>query len=307
MGNKSIADRSAPSIREDSINKVTQTRLGALDFNSFKNNKLTDKNQNIPTEHIDSSGDVKRMDSIIHKNPNNDLLNKKDPITDPNKDNLIGLTHPFNQHNKSSHQSSNSSELDSASINVLELSNSHGFEKTLIPNIDNRSDERENGLGKTSNESESNSNENNSSRNAITLTNDSINGSNQTFTTPKPNSSHNNIEPISTSDLIQKLSANKSPRIASILKSVKCDIDNNKIVFTTSSQLHMVALEEIRISLTQDLIVLTQNKITEFLLIKGEVEQTARRPYTDKEKLDYLSEKHPKFVEAIEKLQLRLP
>jgi len=35
--------------------------------------------------------------------------------------------------------------------------------------------------------------------------------------------------------------------------------------------------------------------------------ETTRRPYTDREKLDFLVEKHPLLQEVLEKLKLRLP
>ena len=39
----------------------------------------------------------------------------------------------------------------------------------------------------------------------------------------------------------------------------------------------------------------------------GEIQVVERRPYTDKEKLDFLVKKHPALGEALESLHLRLP
>ena len=39
----------------------------------------------------------------------------------------------------------------------------------------------------------------------------------------------------------------------------------------------------------------------------GEIQVVERRPYTDKEKLDYLIKKHPTLGEVLELLHLRLP
>lgn len=107
--------------------------------------------------------------------------------------------------------------------------------------------------------------------------------------------------------IMLQIANTKTPRIASLLKSVKSDIVNHTLNITVSSKLHLVALEELRIELTQDLNRISNGTIKEFTLEMGEVEYTAKRPYTDKEKLDFLAEKHPKLNEAIEKLQLRLP
>ena len=50
-----------------------------------------------------------------------------------------------------------------------------------------------------------------------------------------------------------------------------------------------------------------QLDIQSIVSVMGEVEVQERRPYTDKEKLDYLIKKHPGLGEALESLHLRLP
>jgi hypothetical protein len=48
-------------------------------------------------------------------------------------------------------------------------------------------------------------------------------------------------------------------------------------------------------------------KIQSIQTVMGKIEVQERRPYTDKEKLDYLVKKHPGLAEALESLHLRLP
>jgi hypothetical protein len=52
---------------------------------------------------------------------------------------------------------------------------------------------------------------------------------------------------------------------------------------------------------------LPQLKIQTIQTEMGKIEVQERRPYTDKEKLDYLTKKHPGLAEALESLHLRLP
>ncbi len=256
---KSIVDRNTPSIKEDTIKKVTQSRLGAIDFKAFKNQK---NSQN--TDSISSN----------NSNSNNSVHTKTDNLNEPNSEIASNTLDSYHVINAKLEQTPDSN------LNPIESPKIHSTNVHLNP--------IENNLNETGNLKSSNTNESqfSPSNNAQKLaTNESI----------------------TVDGLIQKISENKSQRIVSLLKSVKCDIDNNLFKITASSQLHMVAFEELRISLTQDLITHSGGRITELVLEMGEVEYAARRPYTDKEKLDYLIEKHPKLIDAMEKLQLRLP
>jgi hypothetical protein len=71
--------------------------------------------------------------------------------------------------------------------------------------------------------------------------------------------------------------------------------------------MQFVAIEEIKTELTQEIISLSNNRYNSISIELGEVTETARKPYTDKEKLDFLVDKHPMLQNAIDKLQLRLP
>lgn len=269
---KSIGDRNAPTIKEDTVKKVTQTRLGAIDFKAFKNQK--------------NSQNTEANDSIIS---NLDSSSASNPL------------------NSNSSNAPTSAEINNAvKTNTGILIKSNSIDPSIKPtetNIDSQAKQKEfpqnhstndliNPIEHNSNES-GNLNSINSVETSQIQTVNAVNGINNTLLTVE--------------ELISKISANKSPRIVSLLKSVKCDINSNSFKITASSQLHMVAFEELRISLTQDLILHSNGQITEFVLEMGEVEYSARRPYTDKEKLDYLIEKHPKLLDAMEKLQLRLP
>ncbi len=265
---KSIVDRNTPTIKEDTVKKVTQSRLGAIDFKAFKNLK---NSQNSDGNSSDNSN-VKNtfpsnLENSIESNSFKTLESQESLNTD-----LNGL------------------KISSSEVEVNTITNSNSSEKGS-PKIHSTNEQLN-----PSDKIESISGDLNS------------NSINETPKIQKIKTSNTlSQEPITVDQLISKISADKSPRIVSLLKSVKCDIISNKFKITASSQLHMVAFEELRISLTQDLILHSNGQITEFDLEMGEVEYSARRPYTDKEKLDYLMGKHPKLVEAMEKLQLRLP
>jgi len=66
-------------------------------------------------------------------------------------------------------------------------------------------------------------------------------------------------------------------------------------------------MEEIRIPLLQFIHKNYAYPVKGMEVELGVVEQGERRPYTDKEKLDFLIKKHPDLAKTIEDLQLRLP
>ncbi len=261
---KSIGDRTAPTIKEDTVKKVTSTRLGAIDFNAFKSQKGAKDNANNVTNNIaSSSNSISEVQVNVPKQ---------------------GLS----QMGQESAEDSNESGLISRDIEIPNQQNSTANSAVSSKSTDESNNPTENyTIVKSSSSNESN------------VKSDSI----DEFTSLEK---YQNREPSAESIMLQ-IANDKTPRIASLLKSVKCDLVNHAMNITVSSKLHLVALEELRIELTQDLNRISNGTIKEFTLEMGEVEYTSKRPYTDKEKLDFLAEKHPKLKEAIEKLQLRLP
>ncbi len=106
----------------------------------------------------------------------------------------------------------------------------------------------------------------------------------------------------------QNFIATQTPRIATSLKLVTYSMDEDGILKIIIGSKAMEGLmEEIRIPLLQFIHKNFANPVKGMEVELGVVEQGERRPYTDKEKLDFLIKKHPDLAKTIEDLQLRLP
>lgn len=100
----------------------------------------------------------------------------------------------------------------------------------------------------------------------------------------------------------------QTTRVLTCLKSLKYEHVGNQLIITLNASHQEGIIDEIRPTLMQ----LLKNQvphlgIQSIVSVMGEVEVQERRPYTDKEKLDYLIKKHPGLGEALESLHLRLP
>jgi DNA polymerase-3 subunit gamma/tau len=115
------------------------------------------------------------------------------------------------------------------------------------------------------------------------------------------------IEQLDTGKIIAEIVRKQGPRIAGLLNSIKTELHDETLKFIVSSKMHIHTIEEIRLELLRELNQLSNGRIKHILVEMGEVEAVSRKPYTDKEKLEFLMSKHPLLQEAIEKLQLRLP
>ncbi|MDA0685542.1 MAG: DNA polymerase III subunit gamma/tau [Bacteroidetes bacterium] len=99
----------------------------------------------------------------------------------------------------------------------------------------------------------------------------------------------------------------QTPRINGSLSQADLSWQDNEILAAFSAVHVKEILEEVR----SDLIPFLQRELgmrglsVSFVLKESESE--GRRPYTDKEKLDYLMEKHPKLKEVVDLLNLRIP
>lgn len=99
----------------------------------------------------------------------------------------------------------------------------------------------------------------------------------------------------------------QSPRINSSLSQAELSLKELDIQASFSAAHIKEILEEVR----QDLVPYLQKELqTRGLTVsfhRVEKEGESRRPYTDKEKLDYLMEKHPKLKDVVDLLNLRIP
>ncbi len=106
--------------------------------------------------------------------------------------------------------------------------------------------------------------------------------------------------------IMDEFSASQTSRVSGLIKSILYTLDGNQVVITVSSRAQELAMEDIRIPLLQFLLKRSRNTIQNVITVMGEVEETEKRPYTDKEKLDFLLKKHKDLSSVIEKLHLRL-
>ena len=100
----------------------------------------------------------------------------------------------------------------------------------------------------------------------------------------------------------------QGPRISTCLKSLRYRLNDGQLVIELSTSGQESIIEEIKPQLMQFLKRrLPVNQVKNIGWEMGEIQVVERRPYTDKEKLDYLVKKHPALGEALESLHLRLP
>ena len=100
----------------------------------------------------------------------------------------------------------------------------------------------------------------------------------------------------------------QTPRVLTCLKGLKYAVEEGQLVITLNASHQDGIIEEIRPIMMQAIKKQVAHlKIQSIQTVMGKIEVQERRPYTDKEKLDYLVKKHPGLAEALESLHLRLP
>jgi hypothetical protein len=95
-------------------------------------------------------------------------------------------------------------------------------------------------------------------------------------------------------------------RISSLLRTVIPSMEGNEVVIKVAPS-KMEPLEPIKFPFNRFISEISGNKLNKLRVEKGEIEQIERKPYTEKEKLEYLQKQHPILREVIEKLDLKLP
>jgi hypothetical protein len=98
----------------------------------------------------------------------------------------------------------------------------------------------------------------------------------------------------------------QSMKTASLMKMVRPSLDGKDVVVTIAAS-KMEVLEAVKFPFNRFIADKSEGKLTSLRIEAGEVVQQERRPYTDKEKLDYMIKKHPELEDIIKKLGLRLP
>ena len=100
----------------------------------------------------------------------------------------------------------------------------------------------------------------------------------------------------------------QSPRISTCMKSLNYRMNEGQLVIELSTSGQESIMEEIKTQFMQFFKArLISNPVKNIGWEMGEIQVVKRRPYTDKEKLDYLVKKHPTLGEVLELLHLRLP
>jgi DNA polymerase-3 subunit gamma/tau len=100
----------------------------------------------------------------------------------------------------------------------------------------------------------------------------------------------------------------QSTRISTCMKSLNYRMNEGQLVIELSTSGQESIMEEIKPQFMQFLKArLISNPVKNIGWEMGEIQVVERRPYTDKEKLDYLIKKHPTLGEVLELLHLRLP
>ncbi len=138
---------------------------------------------------------------------------------------------------------------------------------------------------------------------------------NSTFSTgPVANNPENrlsNTVSVSSEQLnsvIQQYILTQGARVSSALKLLTYSItEENSLKIVLGSKAQEGLIEEVRASLIQFLNKSLPIKVIGLETELTELENTERRPYTDREKLEYLTKKHPLLAKTIEDLQLRIP
>ena len=107
---------------------------------------------------------------------------------------------------------------------------------------------------------------------------------------------------------IKQFISTQGARVSSALKLLTYSLTSeNSLKIVLGSKAQEGLIEEVRASLIQFLNKNLPVKVTGLETELAELENTERRPYTDREKLEYLTKKHPLLAKTIEDLQLRIP
>lgn len=104
----------------------------------------------------------------------------------------------------------------------------------------------------------------------------------------------------------EEFSATQTPRISSLLRTVTPKMDGEEVVIAVPPS-RIEPLEPVKFPFNRFISEVSGGVLKKLRVEAGEMEQMERKPYTEKEKLEYLQKKNPKIGEIIDKLDLKLP
>lgn len=124
--------------------------------------------------------------------------------------------------------------------------------------------------------------------------------------TTEPNDWANSIPESTLMQWWEEFIETQSVRTASFMKTIRPFIEARDVVVKVPAS-KVEVLEAVKFPFNRFIADRSQGKLNNFRVEAGEVVEQERRPYTDKEKLEYMIRKNPGLEEIIKKLGLRLP
>lgn len=106
--------------------------------------------------------------------------------------------------------------------------------------------------------------------------------------------------------LWQEFIETQTLRMKGLMRDLEPTINGTEVEVTVPPK-KIEAMESVRFPFNRFIIDKTDGKLNNLKVLSGELSQTDRRPYTDKEKLEFLVKNHPELEDVIKKLGLRLP
>lgn len=107
-------------------------------------------------------------------------------------------------------------------------------------------------------------------------------------------------------DWWNEFAESQSMRISSLLKTLKPVARGNEVVVQVPPKKDEIT-ESVKYPFARFITEKSKGALTKLAVEEGVLENTGKRPYTEKEKLEYLRGKHPEMEEVIKKLGLFIP
>lgn len=115
------------------------------------------------------------------------------------------------------------------------------------------------------------------------------------------------LSSIDLESLREELIEGKTKRVSSTLKSVHFHIEDGKFLIEVGSKMQQHTIDELRTEIIKSIKSRSKGEITNYEFRFNLQEVKSKKPYTDREKFEYLMEKHPSFAETVRLLKLNPP
>ena len=115
------------------------------------------------------------------------------------------------------------------------------------------------------------------------------------------------LNSIDLESLREELIEGKTKRVSSTLKSVRLLMEDGKFLIEVGSKMQQHTIDEFRTEIIRAIKSRSKGKITNYEFRLNLQELKSKKPYTDREKFEYLMEKHPSFAETVRLLKLNPP